>query len=499
MSSLPKGITKDDIAGIECKHAVFVKSARKKPNGVPDDLVFIKERIHLKDGTQVPNTRFVVNYKRPFWITKPGFRKHNEKKEWEKIERLQKFECTQSELPSAVKRALNIFSPTMSMRDIAMSPYLYGSDVTSTTIIKHKYMTQWPGLFSKNSIAVLDAETDVFSEDPNKRGEPILLSVTYKDKAIFTALKRWIVDTPDYEEELNKKCWELMPDVMEERKLKIEFHVCDTPLDMIKMCIARTHEWMPDFLSIYNINFDFPIMFKIIEKYGGNAADIFSDPSVPPEFRYAYYKEGTDKKVTASGDESTLSWYDRWHTVICPASWYAIDQACVFRRLRSQLGKEPSMALDALLKKYTNTSKLKTEEASHLGALEWHVHMQKFKKVVYGVYNLKDCVSCEQLDEEAKVGDLSTSLPMQAKWSDFDKFASQPRRAVDDLHFFCLEQEGRVIASTPKDIGSKFDTMVVSINDWIITLPAHNIEENGLQCIEEIPTLRTCIRVGVYD
>lgn len=490
---LPAGIKKEDIKGYECKHAVYTKSHYKRPDGIHDDMVFIKENIHLNDGRVIPHTRFVVNYKRPFWITKPGFRKYKEKKEWQQLDKVDFNECTQAELPYKIKRALNIFSPTLNMRDICMNPYIYGTDIPVTAIIKHKYMTKW-NLMSRSTVAVIDAETDMLQGHE----EPILLSITFKDKAITAVDKNWAKDIKDYPEKLKARCMELIPDTMRDRKIELEVVMCDNPLEMVKAVIAKAHEWKPDFLTAWNMDFDIPKLLQVVERYGGNAARIFSDPSVPDEFTYCYYKVGTDKKVTDGGDESTLAWFDRWHTLHCPASWYAVDSACVFRKIRMANGKEPSMSLDAILKKYAGISKLKVDKSDDLSDAEWHIHMQKHRKVDYGVYNLFDCIGVEILDEQPKVMDLAITMPSRCGWSDYDKFPSNPRRAVDNLHFLCL-QEGYVIGSTPKNILTEFDSKVTDIDGFIVTLPAHNVEDRGLRVIDKMESLPTLIFVAVYD
>ena len=484
----------EDVVGRECKHAQYTTGPKNPMNGVRDDLVCIKEIIHLKDGRRVPRVRNVINYERPFWITRDGFRDHQEKKEWEKIDRLQKFECTQANLQDAVRRALKIMSPARGMRQLGQNPYLYGSDISSTAIIKRKYMDKWKECRSQNSVAVLDLETDVVkgSEDP------IYGAITFKDKAIIVATKWFVEEFDNFEQQMKDYFYKRIPDVAEERNIKLEVQVAENPLNLIEKLIAKAHEWMPDFLAIWNMNFDIPKIIDTIEKYGGNIHEIFSDPSVPKQFRKVWYKEGPSKKVTQSGKEMALHWADRWHTLYAPASFYVIDQACVFRKLRVANGMEPSYALDAILQKYTKVRKLKNEKADKMSGLEWHVYMQQNEKLEYGVYNLFDCIGCEILDEQPKVGDLRQSISIQCGHSDYDKFPSGPRRTVDDLHYTCLEK-GLVIAATPSQLRTEFDEATVSINNWIVTLPAHLIEESGLKNLEELPDTRTMIHVAVYD
>jgi hypothetical protein len=66
----------------------------------------------------------------------------------------------------------------------------------------------------------------------------------------------------------------------------------------------------------------------------------------------------------------------------------------------------------------------------------------------------------EMLDE--KTLDLQLSLPMFAGFSDFANFNSQPRRAVNALHFFALENN-KVIASTPEELREDFDKLTTAL------------------------------------
>lgn len=454
------------LVGRECKHAIYTQSSYTDNRGIRDDLIYVKEVLHYEDGSQERTKRMIPNFKRPFWVTKEGFRDHEEKKEWEKADRLQYYECTQAELPSAVKKALGMFTPNNSMRQISKSPYLYGADITPTAIVKHLYQQKYPDARSPNTVAVLDIETDVL----DGTDVPFYTSVTFKDKAVLSVAQEYLDRIGyggDFEKEMREYFYQRLPEMAHERNIDLEVVVNATPLEMIKTAINRCHEWQPDFISVWNINFDLPILIKTIEDAGADPAEIFSDPDVPPAFRKAYYKEGASKKVTQNGREEPKPWYDRWHTFYTPATFYFIDQAVVFRKLRIAGGKEPSYALDAILAKYTDVRKLKNERADHLSGLAWHQYMQKNEPLEYGAYNLIDCIACEILDEQPKVGDLRQSISVQVGHSDYDKFDSQTRRTVDDFHFFCIEEQGHVIATTPPQMKTKFDEMTVGIDKWI--------------------------------
>jgi hypothetical protein len=140
--------------------------------------------------------------------------------------------------------------------------------------------------------------------------------------------------------------------------------------------------------------------------------------------------------------------------------------------------------------------KLRFTEADHLSGLDWHIFMQSKFKFEYVIYNVFDCVSMEMLDEKTK--DLCLSLPLMAGCSDFANFKSQPRRVVDELAYF-VEARGRIMGTTSDQMAGELDQKTIGLDDWIVMLPAHLVDDNGLQCVEEDPTLRTNIRRSVAD
>lgn len=486
--------TKDDIVGYECKHVSYTKGEPRDRGEMPDDFHLIKEVIHLKDGRRIPNLRKKINYHRPFWITKPHFRNHKEKKEFEYLDKLTKYESTQAGLVNAIKRALDVRGPQFTLRQVSESPYLYGSDITSTAIIKRQYMDKWPTCRSENTVAVLDIETDVV----HGTEEPILVALTFKDKAILCATEMYTQKEKDWAIKMREYAYKRLDKTFKARNIDLIVEVTKDPLEAIKKVIAKAHEWRPDFVSVWNMDFDIPKILKTIEQYGGDANEIFSDPMVPKPFRKVRYKHGNAVKVMASGKSMPLPPYDRWHTLFCPASFYVIDQMCVFRKLRVAKGQEPNYKLDTILKKYANCGKLTNPRADKYTGLKWHVYMQTHEKLEYGAYNLFDCIGCEILDEQMDVGDLRLSMSIQAEHSDYDKFPSQPRRTVDDLHFKWLSM-GKVIASTPPKISTEFDLITVSTSNWITTLPAHLVIDNGIPILSDVPTQKSLIRVATYD
>ena len=485
------------VIGKECKHAIYVRAQ----DGSKDDLIAIKETVHLENGETRPSMNFIENYERDFYVTKHAHRTHDQKTEWEQMNKLQRFKTTQNKMPEAVARALGNPGFKASLPILARSPYLYGTDVSGSVIVKNSYRERWPDCNSESTVAVLDTETDVIEGHE----EIISISITYKNKAVLLATKHFLRNTNTPEASFHKaldlylgsgKKNENMGDLINARNLSVEFGLVDNAGEAVKLAIEKAHQWMPDFLAIWNMNFDVPKMMTVLERYGYNPADVFSDPKVPPKYRYAYYREGPSNKITASGKYMTLHPAERWHTLTCPSSFYVIDAMCVYLRVRIVKGKEASYALDYILGKDLNLGKLRFKEAEEYTGLQWHRYMQKNHPMEYLVYNLFDCIGVEMLDEKNK--DLALTLTTLIESSDYARFPSQPRRTCDDLHFYLLKRN-MVIASTSDSMEEELDEHVWSTSDWVVTLPTHLVDDNGIALTEELPDVKSKYRAHVLD
>jgi hypothetical protein len=482
----------EDIVGKECRFATFCP-----PNYGTNDLHVIKEILHLKSGEKVNNLRFEWDYKRPFYITKPGFRNHEQWKEWEHIDKVDRFVSTQKDLNKNILRALQKpWEDDRNLRKICRSPYVYGADITSTAIIKQKYMQKYKNCQTPYSVAVFDTETDML----HGTKEIILGTLTFKDKAITVIKKSFMEGRVDIINTLHKLKEKYIGKFIKDRNLNWEIVFADTAGEIVKKCMERAHEWQPDFIAIWNIDFDIPKALEALEKDGVAPEDVFCDPSVPKQYKQFKYIVGSRQLITASGVVKPRPPSAQWHSVICPASFYFIDAMCAYRQIRTGSPEEQSYKLDAILDKEfedkPDLRKLSFAEADGYSDGEWHEFMQDQYPLEYTIYNLFDCICVELLDEQTT--DLQLTLPMFAKWSDFKNFNSQPRRLVDDmdLHVF---KNNHVMGTTSDEMANELDELTPALGGWITALPAHLIVDNGLRCIEENPNLVTNIRPFVAD
>jgi hypothetical protein len=481
-------LAKKTIVARECRHVTYVTDQRVDSD---NDLLVAKEVVHYEDGTSESRLQLFENYPIDFYVTKPGFRNHTDKKLFEHIEKLDHIKCKQRTLGQAIAQTLRTtYQPNL--RVMARNQYLYGVDVPSTVRLKHRYKKKWPDKQTLNTVAVCDLETDVVWGT----GEILSGTLSFKDRVLLVINKRFIDGIPMVEKAIQVAFEKYLGKVKRDRNITLEVQIAETPAQVVTALLRKAHEWKPDFLTFWNMDYDIPKMDEALTYEGFDPADYFSDPSLPSHYRYYKYAQGQKALTTASGKHKPFDPCEQWHTVVCPASFYVIDAMCAYYRIRMAGGKDSSYSLNAVLTKELGIRKLDFEQAEGLDGLAWHTYMQQHFKIEYLIYNIFDCISVEMLDE--KTQDLSNTISVLNGCSDYRTFSSQPRRTCNDLHFFALEND-HVIAATSDKMETELDSKVVGTENWIVTLPAHMIVQHGVACMEEFPGLNTNIFLHVAD
>jgi hypothetical protein len=477
------------ITAIECRFATHCKS-----NESNDDIHIVKEIVHYDDKTTVARLQNIKNYKRPFYIVKKGRRDFKDKKEWIKKEDLDRFECTQNDLVRAAARASGQFGFRGGLKDLCESPYIFGADITSTAIIKRSYQKKWD-IQTPYKVAVFDTETDMV--DGHER---IIMATTSCREDVFTVVKKsFLKGIADAEKKIQEACKKYLGDIMQARGIKeINLNLVDDEIDIVTKSVKHMHETSPDFVAVWNIKFDMEKMLEECERAGINPKDLFTDPSLPKEYRSFKYDKGSASKKMASGRMLNFKPSQQWHKVLTPSSFYWIDAMQAYRQVRSGAPEEQSYKLEFILNKEIKMGKLKFAEADAVSysSAAWHKYMQQNYPIEYVVYNIFDCIGVELLDE--KTNDLRLTLPMLAGTSDFQKFNSLPRKVMDDLHWHC-EEEGLIPGSTASEMIDEIMEDGGQVSGWIVMLASHPVEDNGLKNIEEDPNITTSIRIGVAD
>lgn len=499
-------IPPENIKGIECKHVAYQQAIDRSEN----DMLLVKEVVHTKDNQQIPRIKLIENFQRPVYVTKKPYQNHQDKKEYEELDKLTRYDCTQAGMSLMLQKALgwSVPNPTKQLREVCRSPYIYNADLTSATIVKAAYKRKWPDVVSLSKVAVLDIETDVIFGT----GEPIMVSITMGKNKVIAFADWWAERLPDLEPRLKEKFKEHLSTVTTFGKKKGTFVtrnlIEETGGDIIvfkdhniaegfRQCMELVHQWMPDFLAIWNIDFDLPHLLRMLDKYKVDYADVFVDPKVPPMYRRVWYKQAKAQRETAS---KTIAQHpaDLWHVLFCMAGFYAVDAMGVFKKIRTAHGNEPDYKLENVLRRHLGIGKLRIPQCKTQSdaGLPWHEEMQRDFPVDYAVYCMFDCISVEMLDE--RTGDLSVTLPVLCGISEFSIFPSLPKRLVDNLTYY-YKGRGLVAGCVGADITTDEDESVIGMKFWIVTLAAHMVELNGLKCVEEIPELPTLFRVQTAD
>lgn len=491
------------IIGRECR---FVKHLPALP-GVREDIHYIKEQLHHEDGRVTPNIKIIKDYKRPYYVTKEHFRNHKDKKEEEYLNRLSKGYTTETYLPNTVAATLGMVGyKKNSMRDILRSPYVYGTDVKSTVLIKEYYKQKFANFSSKYSVCALDIESDVRTK------EILMITVSMYDK-IVTVVNNKIFNDNYTTEERNEKLQSMYKKYIPTKtkpdsdgKIKdvkitkmigdnVNFIFHDDEIDVIKTTFEKVHEWAPDFLSIWNMNFDIPFIIERIKQAGLLPQSIFCDPDLPENYKVFKYKEGQKQRIREDGTVISIDFSEQWHTLDCTASFYVMDAMCSYRQVRQGRPMIPGgYSLDNVLDKELGLNKLKFDDinANYKGA-EWHMFMVKHHPYEYIIYNQWDVMG--MLELELKNGDLAFSIPMLVGSSEFVDTTSGPRQIVNELYFY-LQEKGKMIGNKN---AVKDKNKLLGLDKWIAVLPAYRIIDNGLKIIKDLPHLSTNIRGFVYD
>lgn len=503
-----------DIVARECKHITYTTSSGE---GSRDDMLTIKEYLILKDGRRIPNLRMRKNFERPYWVTKPHFRTHPDKIQFEDLSRVDMFKSTQMNLRQDICFRLGFGNPAHGVKMLARSPYLYGLDAGPEVFMKQTYAEKWPDTFRPNKVTVIDSETDVFGDWTR----PILWSAVSDDGIQLYVAKEWCPEITDFAEQVireyklalvdwqqqvikklkNKETGEypsFLDDIM---KMPVTVHELSDHYAITKGVVDHLHDTQPDLVTGWNVMYDVKVIEASCQHAGVDVVDLVSDDRVPYEFRNVYLKQGQAVKRTASGREMRLDPQERWDISLTTSSWRIQDAMQTYWQLRKAKGKESGgYGLDAVLTRQLGIGKVKydvEDSAIPSGTLHWHMDMQKNHKVRYGVYNIFDSLGLWVLDK--KNSDLSSQISMLAGPCDYSRFNSQPTINAIDMMFSIMKRRQKIICSTSDQMADDNDAKVMGKDGWIVTFPSHNVVDSGLFLFEDMPEVQSMIHVFNSD
>lgn len=487
------------LIGKEAKNIQWVPADERI--GRPD-MHYVMEVLHYKDGTQIRNFRPVMNFQREFWITKPHKQNHKDKKESELLENLNSYRATQSDLYRQVAIRLGgRYVGCKYKRDVAPSPYVYGLDIDGRDELAYLYKKKYPHVdITPNIVATLDIETFVDTE------EVIVATVTCRNTIATYMLKSFLPHTQHVEDILEKMAKKYFPDKEVAERTNFVYTVCDTEIDLIKKCIAQVHKWQPDFLAVWNVDFDIPRMIERASIEGVEAKDIFSDPRIKPEFRYFYYKKSVSRALSASGKPKNSGPEERWSIFNVPATFYIIDQMCTYNFVRSGGKRVPGGYGFDNLSKYIlgdkfGKLKIPDDVSDKYFGDQWHLYMSKKRPLEYVIYNQWDAYGMQFIDQTTQ--DLATKIRPLSGMAHYDVFKSGPKKIMMNMHYFCLERGYVLGTRNPLDIKEEDDDedegLYQDLSEWIITLPIDQVQDSGFNLLKGCEDIPTLIRFSTAD
>ena len=467
----------------ECRFATHLPKNNMRP-----DLHIIKELVTYEDGTQEPRIIVRKNYQRPFYITKKAYRNHNQKKEIEEYGRLDRFQSTQSDLTTTIHQTLNDGMGVPVYRRLTTSPYLYGSDVSSTSLIKYEYSCKdKEDRATPSAVSTFDLEADVV----DGTGAIIINSVCSNGVVELGILGSFIRNVPDAIQKINDMAEIHLGDKLREAGISTVIKAYDREEDVIVQPIKRLHADRPDFVCAWNINYDVPLIEERCNKLGMDVADVWRDPKLPRSFNYYKYTAGQQSITSVSGRMTSLKYHAQWHSVETAASFTLICAMTTHRQLRLHKPEPLNYKLDTIMDIEIGERKLAFDDVGQgKKGLAWHLHMQEHHPIEYCVYAIWDSAGLKKMVDKTK--DFSVSIPISMGFSDYCNVKKRSKRNDDTVHFKNIRHsQAATLGITTAE--AKETHEVYDASTWIITAPAYK-QTKGLYCIKEYPRMQTGFR-----
>lgn len=472
------------------------------PKTVGDgDALVISEIVERDNNEITPEIRVIKNPEVQFWITKPEFRFHTDKKEFEDVKKLDCIRVPYKFREREMFRILNGYTPNFMSRQqrssVLESPYVYGGNISLGAFAAMKYkddLRKANRINHQGTTGFLDIEQSLL---PDSLGKMPIVTYTCGNR-VFVAIKDSFMYEPhdgkfiritvdDIKEVVTKYIDPMVIQLFEDNKKEIgrykdqlpfqyEYFVCDTEIEMIRWIFDRIHETKVSFMGVWNLNFDIPQIINFIKEAGVRLEDIFVHPSLrDTPFGFIRYKE--DKKEVAHFTQ-------KWHWLTCTAHFQFVDAMSLYSFVRTVDGKEASYQLDDILRKYNLGGKLKVPECKdleHLQTADWHRAMLSTRMRYYVAYGIWDTMSLQIL--EWRNNDM-TSMVLGADITPVETYPRQTVKATNVL-FDSWKKKGFILGTGVNVEGIADEDL---LNGGGAVLEPRNLVASGVPLFKDWPT-----------
>jgi hypothetical protein len=415
--------------------------------------------------TGEPKLHIFQNPKRTVYVTRPGLREtHDHKKLCETLDNLDSYSVHNHNLREELQRILlGHTKGYVTQTQLLNNPYVYGADIDISVLIKQHFLNSTDKMCKGFRVGGLDIETAV----PGILGgkEVILITYVTPELKIHTAvLKAFLQESAcgealtlfdsvlsNLKQELNNKGQKVLEKHFDKSiplgfSPNITFH--DSEVDMIKWIFSIIHKDKPEFISIWNIDYDIPFLLDRLRVHDVVPHGVMCHPEVPFKYRVCNYRQDNNKSA---------QFFHKWHVFELSGYTQFYDSMCLYSRLRKHKGNENSYALDYIAKKVLGTGKLKYPKSSHYV-------MQSSKQVEYLAYNIMDTLLTVLMEHVIKdVG----SLMMLIKDTDFSSFAMQTVQLKNWFYNY-LKAHRKVPASWQGKILHETDSEIVNVGGNVL-------------------------------
>lgn len=481
-------------------------------NRLPDgsDAVVVSELVHYEDGRVVPQLNVIKKPKRSFYVTKTAYRNHNEKKEIENVAALDKYTVPNSELEREIFKVFNGYYPSkyVGLKDLCVSPYLYGADVSIETLIKADYQKRFDATGRSPAPATTGFFDIEWSVLQGNLGEITVISMTHEHR-VYTAILEhafFYIDAHGQRvqgvlDELKALGSTILPPMIDQvlstnkglkqhrdKKFEFFYFVGNTEIVLIEWIFAQLHALKTSLIGIWNIDADIPAILKALKRANVAPETIFCPTTIDMKYHKVDYRHD-DKKVAHPTD--------KWHWLYCTSHTQFYDSMAWYAKLRTVNGKEAGgYSLDNVLEQNGLGGKLHFSELpdlADLSKIDWHRRMQSRYPYYYIIYNQWDVISIQLM--EWKSSDAQSMLLLSESTS-LAKLTKQTRKVSDTLYVDWIEK-GWVLGTTAADMKSPYDDDIGAVGGAVLS--PLRLDYSGLNVLVEAPHHKTQLHAFVND